>query len=74
MPIEGVGTRFLSGEVLIVSGDGDDPEATALKGQRCIFRRYVPHTGHCVVELEGKQLRYFRPQDLQRLNEGGQDK
>jgi len=60
--------RFQTGELLIVQpGDEDDPEANALKGATCTFVRYVPHTGHCVMQVEGRRRPlYLRPTDLVR--------
>jgi len=69
MPVNETLSRFQYGDVLIVqpSGGDDDPEAKAMAGQRCTFIKYVPFTGHCVVQFDGKAKRmYFRPQDLAR--------
>ena len=65
---QSAGRDFRAGEVLIiVSSDGDDPEAVKRNGERCKFLRYAAVTGHCAVQLEsGGRPMFFRARDLVR--------
>jgi hypothetical protein len=66
--------QFQRGDVLVIQpADGDDPEANSRVGQRCRFLKYGV-AGHVAVEVEGaRRPFYFRPQDVARVEEGGND-